>query len=342
LVLGIAWLLGKILGHLTRSAIQLTTRRTTAKWDDRVIEVVGDPIGWLWIILISFLLLGELHLPGPALSLAHTLLRLATLIVFFWMLLRLVTIAGRSAQSSVWATTRPSMRALVPLGVRIGRVAVAAIALVAVLADLGYPVASLVAGLGIGGLAIALAAQKTVENLFGAFAISIDQPFSVGDTITAEGVTGEVEAIGLRSTRIRTADRTVVTIPNGKLADMRVECFAGRDRIRLGCLLSLVYGTSSTQLRAVVAGVEALLRAEPKIFPNDVVVRLRALAAESLEIEVNAWLLTADFGEFRTLRQDLLLGFIEVVERAGTALALPTRTVHLVRGGAGFGAGAKP
>ena len=199
----------------------------------------------------------------------------------------------------------------------------------AVLADLGYPVASLVAGLGIGGLALALAAQKTVENLFGAFSISVDQPFSVGDTITVDGTTGEVQAIGLRSSRLRTQERTVVTIPNGKLADMKVESFAPRDRIRLGAVLGLTYDTSSAQLRTILQQLEQTLRAHPKTFQDDVVVTFRAFGTEALEIEVNVYFLTTSYGEYRTIRQEMLLAFMEIVENAGAAFAFPSRAVYL-------------
>ena len=129
----------------------------------------------------------------------------------------------------------------------------------------------MLAGLGIGGLALALAGQKTVENLFGAFSIGLDQPFSVGDTITVDGTTGTVEAIGLRSTRIRTPDRTLITIPNGRLAEMKVESFAARDRIRFNCVLCLVYSTNAAQLRKVVADDRGAVRAQPKTFQDDVV-----------------------------------------------------------------------
>ena len=163
-----------------------------------------------------------------------------------------------------------------------------------------------------------------------AFAIAGDRPFKVGDFVRADGAEGTVEAIGLRSTRLRTLDRTVVTIPNGKLADARIETFGPRDRIRLQCTLQLRLGTRAAQLREVLAGVERALRAQPRIFRDDVRVRLVGLGAWSLDVEVMAWFETGDWQEFLELRQELLLAFLEVVERAGTGLAFPTRTVELV------------
>lgn len=329
-LVSLAGLLGIVLGRLTQALLRHLARRTIVKWDDKIIEAMGGPLALLWALLLGFAAAGELGIPEKQLDVINRGLRTAALLAFFWLLLRLVSIAGSSAETSSWARSRPQMRALVPLAVRVGYFAVLAIALVAVLADLGYPVASLVAGLGIGGLAVALAAQKTLENLFGAFSISVDQPFSVGDSISVDGTTGEVQAIGLRSTRIRTAERTIVSIPNGKLADMKVEAFTARDRIRMFCVLGLVYSTSAAQIRRLLDEIERTLRAHPKLHQDDVAVRLRALGADAMEIEVGVYFLTTDFGEFARIRQEMLLAFVELVEKAGTALAYPTRTVHVV------------
>jgi MscS family membrane protein len=223
----------------------------------------------------------------------------------------------------------PASRALVPLGARAAKVVLLAIAIIAALSLFGYPVASLVAGLGIGGLALALAAQKTVENLFGAFSIGVDQPFREGDFVRIDDFVGTVEAIGLRSTRFRTLDRTIISIPNGRLAEMRLESFSERDRLRLAAVVGLVYETSASQLRATLSGFEAVLRAHPMIWPDAVVVRFREFAASSLDIEIMAWFLTTDWGEFQRIREEILLQFMEVVERAGSSFAFPTQTVHI-------------
>jgi MscS family membrane protein len=146
-----------------------------------------------------------------------------------------------------------------------------------------------------------------------------------------EDFVGTVEAIGLRSTRIRTLDRTLISIPNGRLADMRLESFAARDRFRLACTVGLVYETSVSQLRQVLTDLEETLRAHPKIWPEAVVVRFAAFADSSLNIDIMAWFEVADWDEFMQVRQDILLQFMEVVERAGSSFAFPTRTVHLVK-----------
>lgn len=318
----VAWVVGFLLGRGTRAVLALLVRRTAAAWDDALVASTSGPLGLAWTLGVARLALPAVGLHGRAEEIFLKGLRTGFFVVVFWFLLRLVKVLGEVITSSAWAKGHPAGRSLVPLGARIVKIAVVGMAAVAVLADLGYPVASLVAGLGIGGLALALAGQKTVENLFGAFSIGVDQPFRVGDTIAAEGgVVGQVESIGLRSTRIRTPDRTVVTIPNGKLADQRVESFAARDRIRLSTVLALAHGARAAELRAVLAGFEEALRAEPRLWPDQVIVRLRDLPAAGAEVEVIAWFQTADYEEFRLIRQDVLLRFLEVLERVGVPLA---------------------
>ena len=216
------------------------------------------------------------------------------------------------------------------IGGRIVKVLVVAIGLIATLGALGLPIASLIAGLGIGGIALAFGAQKTVENLFGAFALGVDQPLREGDFVRLDDrVLGTVEAVGLRSTRVRTLDRTVVSLPNGRVAEMQIETFALRDRCRLSTTIAIVYGTTRAQLEAVLAGFEKVLRDHPGIWKNDVVVRFAGFGASSLDIEIMAWFETPDYGVFRTWRQEVFLAFMKVVEDAGTSFALPARTVHL-------------
>jgi MscS family membrane protein len=305
-------------------------RRTATRWDDEVFARVTGPLTLGWALAAAYALLPWLALYQPAQESVHRVLRAGFLLGFFWALLRSVDVAREVVAASAWARAHSSLRSLLPLGARVSKVLVLGLAVVAFLSELGYPVTSLVAGLGIGGLALALAAQKTVENLFGAFSIGADQPFREGDFVRIEDVVGTVETIGLRATRIRTLDRTLVSIPNGRLADMRLESFAARDRMRLACTIGLVYGTTAAQMRDVLDGLERVLRAHPLIWPDAVVVRFKEFGDSSLNVEVMAWFQTPNWSEFQLIRQDILLQFMDVVEKAGSSFAFPTRTVHLV------------
>jgi MscS family membrane protein len=326
----VAWLLGMLLSRLTRAALGWLAKRTTTTWDDELIGRSGAPLTLAWALALVSVGLPWLDLSPQARLLTGRFVHGLFLLAFFWMLWRSVDVAAQALGNARWSQQHPGSRALLPHGRRVAKVTVLMASVVALLSELGYSVTSLVAGLGIGGLAVALAARSTLENLFGAFSIGADQPFREGDFVKVEDSMGTVEAIGLRSTRIRTLDRTVITLPNGKLADMKVESFAQRDRIRLACDLGLVYGTTAAQMRQVLAGVERVLREQPKIFSDAITVRFKELGASSLNIEVMAWFQTTDFGEFQAIRQDVLLAFMGVVEGCGSSFAFPTQTLHVV------------
>jgi MscS family membrane protein len=312
-----------------RAAFSRVVARTSTSWDDAVLDRLSAPLTVALTLAAASALLPWLALYAPAERMLYRIIRVALYGDFFWALWRLVDVVRQVLAGTRWAVASPTSRSLLPLGARITKVLVLALAAVAVLSMLGYPVASLVAGLGIGGLALALAAQKTVENLFGAFSIGVDQPFREGDFVKIDDFVGTVEQIGLRSSRFRTLDRTLVTLPNGRVADMRIESYAARDRLRFATVVGLAYETSVAQMREVLDGFERVLRDHPKLWPDTVVVRFREFAQSSLDIEIMAWFETQDWGEFQLIRQDILLQFMEVVEQAGTSIAYPTRTLHL-------------
>jgi MscS family membrane protein len=325
-----AWLSGMLLSRLTRGLMARLASRTSMSWDDQLVARIGGPLTLAWTIAIAYLTLPWLELSAKVVTAVQQALHALLLLAIFWALWRAVDVFALALTEFRWSKEHSASRALIPLGRRLTKVAVILAGMVALLSELGYSVASLVAGLGIGGLAVALAARSTLENLFGAFSIGADQPFREGDQVKIEDFVGTVEAIGLRSTRIRTLDRSLISFPNGKLADMRVESLSARDRMRLSCTLGLVYSTSAAQLRAVLDGLERTLREHPRIWPDLVVVRFKELADSALNIEISAWFKTPDYNEFQGIRQEILLQFMDVVEKAGTGFAYPTRTVHVV------------
>ena len=322
---------GRLIGATLSRTLHRLFRRTPTQWDERLLQATSPAFTMLLSVAAAAVSLPWLGLlPGPNAALRSLLVGLATIGVFS-VLWRAIDVWARFLNERAWATGNPSAQGLLSVTRSLARVFVAVTGLVATLAAFGYPVATMLAGLGIGGIAIAFGAQKTIENLFGSISLAADQPFRVGDFVNIEGaVAGNVERIGMRSTRIRTLDRTLVSIPNGKLADMRIETFGVRDRIRFAATIGLVYGTREDQLRRIVSGVEALLRATPKVWAESVVSSLAGLSASSLDIEVLCWFETPDYAEFRELRQQVLFGIMRVVDEAGASFAFPTRTVHLV------------
>jgi MscS family membrane protein len=324
---------GRLLGWLTRKILLRLAARTKTSWDEALLTPMSGPFALFWVLIILRAGLPFLDLYEPAEVIALRLLKAGAILALYWATLRAVTVTGAVLAEAPWARANAGARSFLQFSVRFGRILVIGLGVLTAFGVFGIPVNSLLAGLGIGGIAIAFAAQKTVENFFGAISIGVDQPLRVGDFVKVDGTLGTVEAIGLRSTRIRTLDRTIVTIPNGKLADMQVETFAVRDRIRMAVVVGLEYGTTVAQMRAVLAEIEGYLRAHPKVWP-DVIVRFVGYGASSLDLDVWAWFQTTDFAEFRDIRQEVLLGIMEIVEKNGCSFAFPTRTVHLVGSGA--------
>lgn len=299
---------------------------------DRISERLGGPLKLLWASLLARFTLPLLGFTKETDAIWQQVFRVGLVIAFFWGALRAVSAWSDNYGSSAFAQARPGSRALVSLFSRVARFALVGFAILAALAEVGYSVTSVLAGLGIGGIALALGAQKTLENVFGAFALAVDQPIREGDFVRIDDFVGTVETIGLRSTRFRTLDRTVISIPNGKLADMRLETFAARDRVRLLTVVGLSYSTTAEQIKKVTEGFREALKAQPELWIESVSVNLVKLGESSLDIEVSAWFVTTDFNEFKRVREDVLLRFLAVIEAAGTSVAFPTRTLHLVPG----------
>ena len=195
--------------------------------------------------------------------------------------------------------------------------------------NLGYEITAVLAGLGVGGLAVALAAQKTLENLFGGVTLIADQPVRVGDFCRFGDRVGTVEEIGLRSTRVRTLDRTVVTIPNGQFAALALENYARRDRIWLRAKLGLRYETTPDQLRFVLVEIRKLLYAHPSVTPDPARIRFVGFGDFSLDLEVFAYVRTTDYDEFLAVREDVYLRIMDVVAGSGTGFAFPSQTAYL-------------
>ncbi len=209
---------------------------------------------------------------------------------------------------------------------------IAAAGLLAIGADrVGIPVYGIIAGLGVGGLAIALAAQPTIENLIGSLNLFADKPIRVGSFCRYGESLGTVESIGIRSTRIRGVDRTLTTIPNATLSKMPIVNFTQRDRMLLRATIAVRCETTPEQLRFLLTKLREMLLSHPRILPESARARLIGLGAGSREIEVFAHVMTQDWAEFLGIQEDVFLRIIEIVQQSGTAFALPSQTLYFGR-----------
>lgn len=262
----------------------------------------------------------------PYLSLAFTPHRLVlgigkalVIVAFTWTLLRAIDLMSTRAQRRFVRHRQLAAVSMVPLGRRVLKIVVAALALMAALENFGFNVTGIAAGLGIGGLAVALAAQKTVENLFGGVTLIADQPVRVGDFCRFGDTQGVVEDIGLRSTRIRTLDRTVVTVPNATFSALPLENLSRRDRIPVRGTLTLKPETPGARVREVLDGLRAMLAGQAKVDVPTARARFVRLGP-TIEIELFAYVLTSEWNEYLEHRERIFLAALDVVGTDATTL----------------------
>jgi MscS family membrane protein len=327
--------LGYSVGTLLASGVLAVSRRvvsrTRSELDDQLVSSIGQPARLLMALAVIRTGLAWL---SPSILLRTYLLRTMTALTYLgvaWLLVRIIDVVAVRAVTRMTGRQRASASSMIPLGKRTAKLAVFGIALLATLSSWGYDTTAVLAGLGVGGLAVALAAQKTIENLFGGVAITTDKPVLVGDYCRYGDKFGTVEDIGLRSTRVRTHERTVVTIPNGQFSSLEIENFGRRDKIFFHPILNLRRDTTPDQIRFLVKGLRELLLSNSQVDEKPARVRFIGIGQYSLDIEIFAYVRTANFDEFLVVQEELLLSILDLVRQAGTALAVPSQLNVLAR-----------
>jgi MscS family membrane protein len=202
-------------------------------------------------------------------------------------------------------------------------------ALLIYLDGIGINITTVLAGLGVGGVAVALALQKPMEDVFGALTLYTQQPVRVGDFCQVGKYTGTIEEIGLRTTRLRTIANTLIAIPNARLANEPIDNISERSKILYQPTLRLKYDTSPEQLRSVLSGVREMLTAHDQVLQDSHRVRFQEIAEDALLIEVFAYLDTISWAMYLELAEGINIQILEIVAQAGTTLALPSRTLHM-------------
>ena len=313
------------LSRLVLLMVEPVLKRIAPQMNRSVLEVFAGPLRLL-LCVAGFRAGMEWVIPAALLRLA--LDRSLTFLFFLglaWLCARIVDLVIGRLHVVLQRKHQTFSYSVLPLASRVLKLTILILMIAAILSDWGYNTTTILAGLGVGGLAIALAAQKTIENLFGGVAVISDRPVSVGDLCRFGDRVGTVEDIGLRSTRIRTLDRTLVTIPNAEFSSMTLENLSKRDKIWFHFALNLRRDTTPDQVRTLLESITKTLREHPRVETGPLPVRFIGVGTYSLDLEVFAYVLTKSMDDFLRIQQELLLWVLEAVEAAGTALALPTQ-----------------
>jgi MscS family membrane protein len=255
----------------------------------------------------------------------NRILALMTILGFAWLLSGIIDLIIMRVSRALKTRHATLSRSVLPLMSRIFKAIILVLAITAVLANWGFDMTAILAGVGIGGIAVALAAQKTIENLFGGVALITDSPVIVGDFCKFGDRVGTVEDIGLRSTRIRTPDRTIVTIPNSEFSSMILENFSRRDKIAFHPKLNLRRDTTADQMHEIIRMIRSTLENHPKVETGVIPVRFVGTGSYSLDVEIYAYILTNNYDEYLRIQEDLLLEIMSALSIAGAGLALPTQ-----------------
>ncbi len=304
-------------------------RRRFPNYPAGLVQAFAQPIR---VYLAVMLFVAAAQRAGVSIIVRQYFSQVTVLVALFAMLLlawRLIDVIASALLSRMTRSANMGALSAIMFFRRSIKVLLVALGVISVLDMIGFDVTTGLAALGIGGIAIALGAQKTVENLVGGLSLIFDQPVRVGDFCKIGDILGTVEQIGMRSTRIRTLDRTMVVIPNADLSSRVIENYAHRDRFWFHPALGLRYETTPDQIRYLLVEIRSMLYAHPRVDPDPARVRFTGFGAVSVNLEVFAYVLAKDYDDFLEIQEDLYLRIADIVRESGTGFAFPSQTVYL-------------
>ncbi len=320
-----------LIGTFSR-LMQHMAERTETRLDNVLLKAAEKPAGWL-VLVIGIIL--ALHVLQPAdqawviITIMDRVGRAASIILGAWFLLRLLD--GMSAYFAARArqTESPLDDQLVPFISKTLKLFIIITAVLVVAQNMGYSVSGLIASLGIGGIAVAMAARDTIANVFGSVMILVDRPFTVGDWIRTAEFEGVVEEIGFRSTRIRTFEKTLVNVPNSALANMVIDNVDARNVRRVRMRIGLTYDTTPEQMEHAIRGIEEILKNHSGVDKGFSLVKFDEFADSSLSIFLYYFTTSKAWEEYLQVRQEVNLAIMHLLEGLGLSFAFPSRTVYL-------------
>ncbi len=325
------FVLRAILNAFVAKRLAALAARTETEADDAASAALINPLGMIVPVIGAYLAVRLLLAVQPEwLLAADRVFKVISILVITWTAFKLIDALTILLFELASHTESKLDDQIVPLVRKALKTFLGVLAFILIAQNLGYSVSGLLAGLGIGGLALAMAAKDTLANLFGSIMILIDRPFHVGDWVTFKGGDGVVEEIGLRSTRVRTFSKTVVSIPNAALANATVENHSLMPKRRIKFNLGVTYDATGEQVSNLVNRVEEYLKGNPDIDQEFMLVKFTTFNASSLDLFIYCFTVTTDWTQHLAVRQDVNLKVMSLVEEMGMSIAFPTQTLHLV------------
>jgi MscS family membrane protein len=329
LALIVVWVLRIVVTRIIMSPIRRVTERTATDLDDKALAAVERPMRVLVLGVGLALIAATFHF-GPELdAFTNSISRALILAAVIFFVYNLVDIIGVTSENLERLTGLHIEDRLLPFMRVVVKVFVLVMGLFIIIQEFGYDVTGLIASFGVVGLAFSLAAQDTAANVFGFTAIVSDNPFEVGDYIITGDIAGTIERVGVRSTRIRKLDQSLVTLPNSSLSDAAVTNWSRLEKRRLDFYLGLTYDTSAVQMREILGRLREMLKARETIDEESVIVHFTEFADSSLNIRIIAYILIADWAEYTAETEKINLEIMEIVEELSLSMAFPSTSVYV-------------
>lgn len=348
-VLDYLWVLGAVLiglillkfvaHRLSDLVFRLLPKKDLNLNKEQLHQLIGAPLRWFIMLIVLFVCTDHLEFPeawniapveefGLRMILHRTYLMFLCIIIT-WIALRLVKFAGLYLAERATLTESMADDQIVAFLIEMIKIVVIVVGIFVMMGVVfKVDIAALVAGLGIGGLALALAAKESLENLLASFMIFFDKPFVIGDLVTVNGHTGTVEKIGFRSTRIRTLEKSYLTIPNLQMVNNVLDNLSMRTFRRVKFDIGLTYDTTQEQLESIVREIQALIDDHPHT-NQDGEIHFMEFGASSLNIMVLYFIDTMDWSVFLNIKEELNYKIMQIVSKHGAEFAFPTQTIHL-------------
>ncbi|MCR9133938.1 MAG: mechanosensitive ion channel family protein [bacterium] len=325
----IGMVLRKIFEFVLDNYIRRITKKTKFTWDDDLLDGIERPSGFIFLMGFFLISYTNLQLSVTVNLYLSTILEIALMVGFVWLFYNLADVFAKYMTVITSRTENTLDDQLVPLIRKTLRFFIVVMGVILILQNNGYNVASLIAGLGIGGLAVALAAKDTLANFFGSVTIFVDKPFRIGDWIKVGNVEGTVEEVGFRTTRVRTFYNSLISVPNSNIATTDIDNLGMRKYRRFRTMLNLTYSTSPLQMEAFVEGIKAIVKANSHFRQDYFEVHFNNMGAHSLDVLVYVFFDVPDWSTELQQRHNFLLEILRLADEVGVEFAFPTQTLHV-------------
>lgn len=334
LVFGIllfTFILAKVAMWIFKGFMREITRATKSKFDDMFVDIIEEPFVFLIIILGIVYSSTFLEMSDKVQGMFGNVLMFLIIANVAYFVMKIIDVSIVYYLAPLAEKSKSKLDdALIPILRKVVKVFVVLVTFVLILNNFGLDVSSLIAGLGIGGLAFALAAKDSLANIFGSVVIFTDKPFEQGDAVSVAGVSGTVKEVGVRSTIIKTYDGTEVTIPNSKLADSVIENISRTPKRKISMVVGLTYGTSNVKLKKAMSIINDILSSEKIV--EGINVHFTEFGAYSLNVKVTYWIKSTLYATRMETVNNINLKIKEKLEKEKIDMAFPTQTVYTIKG----------